>query len=113
MLLESLDVDVGELQRRTGWVIKPEGACKDDVCVPLPVQPVDGRLDIRVFAERVGMPLVDDDAHQLWAMGPAAGGRVLETARCPELTLPDQHGRPFSLSSLHGQKVMLLAWASW
>jgi hypothetical protein len=31
----------------------------------------------------------------------------------PEVTLPDRHGNPFSLSSLLGTKVLLLAWASW
>ncbi|MEA3019919.1 MAG: Redoxin, partial [Actinomycetota bacterium] len=35
------------------------------------------------------------------------------TAEAPELTLPDLDGNPFSLSTLHGQKVLLVAWASW
>ena len=34
-------------------------------------------------------------------------------ALAPELTLPDLDGRPFELSSLRGQKVVLAAWASW
>jgi peroxiredoxin len=31
----------------------------------------------------------------------------------PELELPDLSGRSFALSSLRGQKVVLIAWASW
>jgi hypothetical protein len=31
----------------------------------------------------------------------------------PDLTLPDVQGNPFSLRSLHGKKVLLIAWASW
>jgi hypothetical protein len=29
------------------------------------------------------------------------------------VTLPDRHGNPFSLSALHGKKILLVAWASW
>ena len=36
MILKTLFVDAKELERRTGWGIKPEGACKGEVCVPLP-----------------------------------------------------------------------------
>jgi peroxiredoxin len=38
---------------------------------------------------------------------------VLTTAVAPELELPDADGNPFRLSSLRGQKVLLVAWASW
>jgi hypothetical protein len=58
---------------------------------------------------------VQHDGADLWALGPetAITGRALTTAVAPELTLPDVEGNPFSLSSLHGQKVVLVAWASW
>lgn len=114
MILEGLEVDVGEFERRTGWAIKPEGACKGDRCVPLPAGTArDGRLDVRLVAERLGMPLVRDEARGLWCLGPESGGRALETAEAPDLTLPDWKGREFRLSSLRGQKVLLIAWASW
>jgi hypothetical protein len=110
MILERLEVTPDELERRTGWAIKPEGACKGDRCVPLP----DGeRLDVRVLAERLGMALVKDEPHGLWALGPESGGRALLTAEAPAITLPDRHGKKFSLSDLRGMKVLLLAWASW
>ena len=69
----------------------------------------------RVLAERLGMPLVADAAHGVWALGPetAVTGRALTTAVAPELVLPDADGNPFRLSSLRGQKVLLVAWASW
>ena len=50
----------------------------------------------------------------LWALGPAtATGRALEHRgrRRPELI--DRDGNPFRLSSLHGRKVLLVAWASY
>ena len=116
MILAEPVVDPADLQARTGWAVKPEGACKGDVCVPLPgVADGAGRLDAAKLAERLGMPLVRDDEHSLWALGPETGitGRALTTAQAPELTLPDLDGNPFSLSSLRGQKVLLVAWASW
>lgn len=116
MILDRLDVDPAAFEARTGWAVKPEGACKGDVCVPLPDQArIDGgRLDATVLAGRLGMPLLHEDGHGLWALGPAAvTGRALETAVAPALELPDLDGNPFELSSLHGKKVLLVAWASW
>jgi hypothetical protein len=109
VILDSLVVDPGELAARTGWEVKPEGACKADRCVPLSA----GDLDARVLAERLGMALVEDSDHGLWALGPEAGGRALLSARMPDLELPDRHGRLFSLRSLRGTKVVMVAWASW
>ena len=46
----------------TGWAIKPEGACKGDVCVPLP-----GAFDVQSVADRLGMAVVHDETLGLWA----------------------------------------------
>jgi hypothetical protein len=115
VILDRLDVDPDQLATRTGWHVKPEGACAGDVCVPLPPEVrVGDRLDAEVLAARLGMPLLHDDAHDLWSLGPATvTGRALSTAQVPPLTLPDVEGNPFDLGSLHGQKVLLVAWASW
>jgi len=117
VLLTELSMTPDDFAARSGWTVKPEGACKGEVCVPLPATargPGD-RLAVPVVAERLGMPLVADEAHGLWALGPetAVPGRALPTAVAPELTLPDLDGAPFRLSSLRGQKVLLVAWASW
>ena len=117
MILGELAVDAAVFEARTGWAIKPEGACKGEVCVPLPgnARLADGRLDPTVLAERLGMPLVTDAGRDVWALGPetAVTGRSLTTAVAPELVLPDVAGNPFRLSTLLGQKVLLVAWASW
>ena len=117
MIIDGPVVDAASFAARTGWEIKPQGACKGDVCVPFPdaARTGDGRLDVRTMASVLGMPLVTDDAHGVAALGPETGitGRVLTTARAPDLVLPDMDGNPFRLSTLLGQKVMLIAWASW
>jgi hypothetical protein len=58
------------------------------------------------------MPLVHDEDVGLWALGPASlSGRALASAVARELELPDVDGNLFRLSSLRGQKVLLVAWA--
>ena len=115
MILSSLEIDPAELERRTGWAVKPEGACKGERCVPLGEEGTadGGRVDARVLAQRLGMALVADEAHGLWALGPESGGRALARAELPETVLPDRRGEPFAVRSLRGSKIFLLAWASW
>jgi hypothetical protein len=109
MLLDRLDLDADTFRSGTGWEIKPEGACKGEMCVPL-ADP--SRFDLVATAERLGMALVHDDAHGLWALGPeSVTGRALVTADAPDLVLPDLDGDEFDLASLRGQKVVLVAWA--
>src|SRR2546430_2496161 len=97
-----------ELERRSGWTIQPEGACRAEVCVPLR-----SPFDVRDLAERLGMALVHDEEHGLWALGPESGPRALASAELPDIVLPDRHGRDFALRSLRGTKVFMIAWASW
>jgi hypothetical protein len=116
MLLESLRVPVQKLESEMGWSLKPQGACKGEVCIPLPDGPkVDGvgTVDAEALARKLRMPLLHDEKHSTWALGPEGGGRALTTAEMPEVVLPDLDGNPFDLSSLRGQKVLLVAWASW
>ncbi|MGZ8762145.1 MAG: redoxin domain-containing (seleno)protein, partial [Acidimicrobiia bacterium] len=35
---QRLLADTASLADATGWVLKPEGLCRDDVCVPVPVR---------------------------------------------------------------------------
>lgn len=115
MITTTLEVGRDELKRRTGWEIKPQGACKGDVCVPLQGRLLDGdTVDLETLAPMLGMPIVRDEERDLWAVGPEAGGRALASAELPDVTLPDvRTGEPFALRSLRGQKVVVLAWASW
>src|SRR5919109_535780 len=103
MILNGPVVTAEELERRAGWKLEPEGACKGDRCVPMPRRD-DGTLDAHVLAERLGMALVHDAKHGLWALGPESSGRALASAGLPDITLPDRAGRPFALSSLRGTK---------
>jgi hypothetical protein len=108
VIVERLDTPPTELERRTGWTVKPEGACRGEVCVPL-TEP----FSVEDLARRLGMALVHDDRHGLWALGPESDRPALAGARLPDIVLPDRDGRDFALRSLRGTKVFMVAWASW
>ncbi len=116
MILTTLDrIDPVAFAERTGWDAKPQGLCRGEVCVPAPGSlHDDGTLDVEVAAARLGMPLVHDVEHGVWAVGPAtATGRALSTAVAADPELITRDGTPFRLSSLHGRKVLLVAWSSY
>ena len=109
VIVDHLGLSPEDFAAGTGWEIKSEGACKAEVCVPLG-QPKG--FDPLVTAERLGMAVVSDEDSGLWAFGPESlGSRTLVSAEAPELVLADLDGNEFRLSSLRGQKVVLVAWA--
>ena len=112
MITETLTVSRADFETRTGWQLKPEGACKGDICVPLAENPQGDTINLATLAPQLNMPLVHDEAHGVWALGPESmGSRVLATVEAPNLTLPTLDGETFELASLRGKKVVLVAWS--
>src|SRR5579884_2426709 len=115
-------LDTDELRDATGWELKPEGACKNEVCVPLPrgreaefLRDGGRRFNLSALARLLGQPAVHDEAHGVWAFGEAGSARreALTSLEAPDFTLPDLDGRRHSLSDYRGKKVFLVTWASW
>jgi len=102
-----------DAERATGWTLKPEGMCQDDVCVPLPIR--DGRVDVAGFWRLLDRPVVSDAAGETWVLGADAEQRnaALAGLVAPDFSLPDLAGVLHTLSSLRGSKVLLCTWASW
>ena len=114
MICESPRVPAARLAAETGWEVKPEGACKDVRCVPLPPGVRDGdTVDVPAFAAALGLALLHDEDEGLWSVGPESGGRALTSVQAPDLVLPTLDGEPFELARLRGKKVLIAAWASW
>jgi len=112
MISRTATVSRPDFERETGWELKPQGACWGERCIPLHGMPTD-EVDLEAISTELQMPLVHDQEVGLWGLGPRAGGKALESVHVPDLQLTDWRGEPFSLGSLRGQKVLLLAWASW
>ncbi len=110
----------GDLARATGWAFKPEGFCKDAVCIPVPPARAAGfvsgdRYNLAALAGLLGQPVVADEAHRTWCFGAAAAERArkLKSLDAPDFSLPDLAGRMHSLADWRGKKVLLVSWASW
>ena len=112
MIVRTARVSATELERVTGWALKPEGLCRGERCVPFATTSTDG-IDLADVARALGIPLIEEPRAGLWALGPESGGKALETAILPGMTLPDVDGRPFRVASLRGRKALSVAWASW
>lgn len=115
---EHLWIPENELERATGWALKPEGACKGAACVPLPRDGAWMRgdaFDLAALGRHLGEPVVHDDAGKVWVFAePAAAKRAqLLSGEAPDFALPDLDGRIHRLSDYRGKKVLLYAWASW
>lgn len=113
---DGLWLSAADAERVTGWTLKPEGMCQDDMCVPLPADATQhGRVDVARFWNVLGRPVVHDATRQVWALGAGADERnaALSGLTAPDFTLPDLAGTPHTLSALRGNKVFLATWASW
>ena len=114
MICDTPDVAVDVLARETGWEVKAQGACRGEQCVPLPAGALqDDEVDLVAFAERMRRPLLHDEQHGLWSLGPEGGGRAMTSVEAPDLVLPTLTGEAFPLAALRGKKVLIAAWASW
>jgi hypothetical protein len=120
----SLWLETSELKRLTKWELKPQGICRGDLCVPIPpgadahfTAKRDGAtyLNFTALADLMGKPWASDAKHRVWYFGPEAAqrGDALKSLQAPDFELPDLEGKPHRLSDYRGQKVFLLAWASW
>jgi peroxiredoxin len=116
---EDLWIAAGELEAVSGWVLKAEGACRGDICVPIPREREDeflrdgGRaFNLAAFARLRGQPVAFDATGSAWSFGaPAPRGPVQVAA--PDFELPDLGGELHSLADYRGRKVVLYAWATW
>lgn len=104
----------------TGFALKPEGFCRDAMCIPIP----SGRerqfhrhrkINIAAFAILTHRPWVGTESGDFWVLEEPAEARneSLRSLDAPDFELPDLDGRMHRLSDYRGSKVLLASWASW
>jgi hypothetical protein len=105
-----------ETERITGWTLKPEGLCRDEMCVPLaPALRQGERIDAAAFWRHLGNPVAHDRAGETWVLGtgPDQRNQALAGLQAPDFALPDLNGKVHRLSDYRGNKIFLTTWASW
>lgn len=113
-----------DLTRVNDFVLKPEGACLAELCIP--INQSEGSdivlrrgdeawFSLTAFAERVGQEFVVDREARVWSFGtiPVTRSSFLDRAQAPDFALPDREGNLVRLSDFRGKKVLILSWASW
>ena len=113
-----------DLTKINGFVLKPEGACLDDICVPVQqskdssifvTRRGESWMNVTELAQRIQQAYVSDHDAGVWSFGtiPVQRQSFVRDGLAPDFTLPDWHGKQTSLSDFKGKKIMLLTWASW
>ena len=121
---DNLWVTLPDLTRATRFVLKPQGACLDEFCVPIPKsressflknQDSQRLFNVAELARTLKQPVIHDDANAVWLFGsrPESLAKMAETLQAPDFTLPDWKGVPRSLHDFRGKRVLLVTWASW
>ena len=106
------------LEQATGWSLKPEGLCRDQVCVPVRNAVAlnkGNQINLAEFARLMKLNILIDAQRKIVALGEQAENRSasMSTLDAPDFTLPDIHRRQVSFSDYNRRKRLLLAWSSW
>ena len=121
---DDLWLSLAELTRITGWELKPEGACRGDVCITIPAdrsemfvrgEASDRQFNFAAFGRLLGAPVLHHASPDIWSIGEDSDsrGERMMSLEAPDFELPDILGKRHRLSDFRGNRVLLLAWASW
>ena len=113
---DALWVKKRDLPAINEFEVKPQGACRADICIPVPKEMLRGEyFNLTAFARKIGQPVVADADARVWSFGEiqALRGSFVEGRMAPDFTVPDRAGRPVHLSRLRGKKLLVVTWASW
>ena len=113
-----------DLPRVNGFELKPEGACLDELCVPV-LQDRDSEMfvlrrgqawfNVTELARKLEQSYVADHDRGVWSFGeiPVTRTSFLRSAMAPDFELPNREGTLVRLSDFRGKKVLIVTWASW
>ena len=111
---KDLWVRAADLPRINQFTVKPQGACRADMCIPVPKALKSGEwFNLTGFAQRLHQSYVSEEG--VWSFGEmqVTRGDFYRSRIAPEFAAPDRHGRLVHLSDFRGKKVLVVTWASW
>src|SRR5215470_3286301 len=100
---DDLWVTLADLKRATGFVIKPQGVCRDELCFPIPKarrsaflskQRTTTWFNLTEFARLLRHPTAREK--ELWYFGPRPDEQnaFIGSLIAPDFKLPDMNGKP-------------------
>lgn len=117
---DGLLIKAEDLTRINGFELKPEGACLEDLCVPLNqqiLQQQDGQqwFNLTAFADLLGQPYVADSQARVWSFAeiPLKRESMMVDAMAPDFTVTDRAGQVIRMADLKGKKALIVTWSSW
>jgi hypothetical protein len=111
---KDLWVRAADLPRINQFEVKPQGACRADLCIPVGKELKSGEwFNLTGFARRVRQAYIADSG--TWSFGeiPVVRGDFYQSRTAPDFAVPDRRGRVVRLSDFRGKKVLVVTWASW
>lgn len=109
-----------DLASVNGFVLKPEGACFQDLCFPLKDNWLIERggktwFDLTAFANTVGQHFIADEASRVWSFAeiPAKQDNMLVNGMAPDFEIVDRTGNVIRTADYRGKKALIVTWSSW
>src|ERR1051326_3107330 len=111
---DDLWVRSADLRRINEFEVKPQGACRADICIPLAKNLKQGEwFNLTGFARKIGETFVGESG--VWSFGevPVLRKSFLDSRLAPDFAVHDRKGRVVHLADFKGKKVLVVTWASW
>jgi hypothetical protein len=111
---KELWVRAADLPRINEFDLKPQGACRADLCIPVGKDLRSGEwFNLTGFARRIRQAYVADEG--VWSFGeiPVVRGEFYKSRMAPDFAVPDRKGRMVRLADFRGKKTLVVTWASW
>ena len=111
---KDLWVRAADLPRINEFELKPQGACRADMCIPVAKTLKNGPwFNLTGFSRKLGQAYVTDSG--VWSFGdiPVMRGSFYSSRIAPDFAVPDRTGKIVHLSDFRGKKVLVFTWASW
>jgi hypothetical protein len=111
---QNLWVQSKDLPRINEFEVKPQGACRADVCIPLSKTLKNGDwFNLTGFAHKIGETVVADQNVYSFGEIPVLRGGFYNSRIAPDFAVPDRKGKVIHLSDFRGKKTLVITWASW
>lgn len=103
-----------DLPKINDFEVKPQGACREDLCIPIAKDLTNAEFfNLSGFARKIGEVSVTDS--NVWSFGeiPVLRGSFTGSRVAPDFAVPDRNGKIVHLNDFRGKKVLVVTWASW